>query len=179
MGEQQQTKNTAGLDGSEAGLAGFARRIVTTTKPRLAIENRSATGLTLSLAQGLHDNGFGKLITCDADAGRCAQLRKEIAAAGFSSSASIAVEVRNQFAQEGRLESNIDLLFTSTNHVQVVQHFLPNINPCGLILLLANESEYKQVREFALAMDKEGIISAVFLPETLKLIMAQKRSGRK
>jgi len=177
MGEQQQTKSMAGLDSSEAGLAGFVRRIVTTTKPRLAIENRSDTGLTLSLAQGLRDNGFGKLITCDADAGRCAQLRKEIEAAGFP--ASITVEVRNQFAQESRLESNIDLLFTSTNHVQVVQHFLPNINPCGLILLLANESEYKQVREFALAMDKEGMISAVFLPETLKLVMAQKRSGRK
>lgn len=159
------------------GLAHFVRRVVTTTKPRLVVENRSGTGFTFPLVQGLNDNGFGRLIVFDRDTENCAQIEKEITNAGFSHSASL--EIRNESALQSRIEGPIDLLLCSTDHEQVVRHLLAQINPVGLILLHAGENEYQQVREIALRLDKEGVISTVVLPEGRRLVMAQKRSGRR
>jgi len=159
------------------GVANFVRRVVTTTKPRLTVEQRSETGFTLALAQGLNDNDFGRLIACDRDGARSAQISKEIASAGFSSS--ISVEVRSQSAAESKFEGSIDLLVCSTDHEQVVRRLLPQINPFGIVLLHAGEGEYEQVREFALGLDKEGTASVVILPEQRRLVIAQRRSGRK
>jgi len=160
-----------------AGVASFARRVVTTAKPRLAVEQRSETGFTLALAQGLNDNRFGRLIACDRDEARSAQISKEIASAGFSPS--ISIEVRSQSATESTFEGSIDLLVCSVDHEQVVRRLLPQINPFGLILLDAGTGEFAALREFALGLDKEGVVSVVLLPATLKLVMAQRRCGRK
>jgi len=180
MTEQQRKRS--GSDSADYGteLGNFVQRIVTTIKPRLAVEDRGDDGFTLALARGLSENGFGKLITCDSDATRCAQVQQEVAAAGFTA----LVEVRNQPVLESKIEGNIDLLFSSTNYSsanyeQVVQRFLPQINPFGLLLLHTSEGDYEKAREFALRLDREGILSVVLLPANLKLVMAQKRSGRK
>jgi len=175
MTEQQRKRS--GSDSADYGteLGNFVRRIVTTIKPRVAVEDRGDAGFTLALAQGLSENGFGKLIACDSDATRCAQVQQEVAAAGLTA----LVEVRNQSVLESRIEGNIDLLFCSANYEQVVQRFLPQINPFGLLLLHTSGGDYEKAREFALRLDREGILSVVLLPANLKLVMAQKRSGRR
>ncbi len=159
------------------GVANFVRRVVTTTKPRLAVEQRSETGFTFALAQGLNDNGFGRLIACDRDEARSAQISKEIASVGFSSS--ILVDVRSQSATESKFEGSVDLLVCSVDHEQVVRRLLQQINPFGIVLLHAGKGDFAALREFALDLDKEGVVSVVLLPATLKLVLAQRRGGRK
>src|ERR1700756_3882887 len=46
----------------------FLKNIVTTAKPELIVETGSFMGVsTLWLAQGLKENGFGKIISCEYD----------------------------------------------------------------------------------------------------------------
>src|SRR5260370_12109590 len=84
MTEQQRKRS--GSDSADYGteLGNFVQRIVTTVKPRLAVEDCGDIRFTLALAQGLSENGFGKLIACDSDATRCAQVQQEVAAAGLT-----------------------------------------------------------------------------------------------
>jgi hypothetical protein len=178
--EQNHMRKGRGLTCSEGiatvGLADFVRRVVTTIKPRLAVENRAESGFSLALAQGLNDNGFGRLIVCDPDVQRCLLFKKEIPGLGLSPAVSF--EVHNQSALETKVDGAIDLLVCSTDHEQAVRHLLGQINPFGLVLLFANEANYDRVRQLAITMDREGIFSVVLLPANRKLIMAQKRSGR-
>jgi hypothetical protein len=160
-----------------AATPDFVRRVVTTIKPRLAVENRSEIGLTLPLLQGLNENSFGRLIVCGSDAEACAALRKETA--GFDVSPSVSVDLRDQSALKSQVDGVVDLLVCTDDHEQVVRHLLPQVNPFGLILLHAGAGEYGAMREFLFRAEKEGILSVVELPETLRLGMAQKRSGRK
>jgi hypothetical protein len=60
-----------------------------------------------------------------------------------------------------------------------VRHFLPQINPNGLILMHDASSHLKTVREAAKRMEDEGLVSVVFLPTPRGLVIAQKRAGRK
>ena len=160
-----------------AGVADFVRRVVTTAKPRLTVEQRSEAGFTLALLQGLNDNGYGKLIVCNRDAEKFALIKKETT--DFEISPSVSIEIRNQSAAGSKFEGSIDLLVCSMDHEQVVRHLLPQINPCGLILLHAAEGDFAAMREFALGLDKKGVVSVVLLPATLKLVMAQSRGARK
>jgi len=60
---------------------------------------------------------------------------------------------------------------------QEVRHFLPQINPNGLILMHDASSQMKTVREAALRLEQEGLISVVLLPTPRGLVVAQKREG--
>jgi predicted O-methyltransferase YrrM len=60
-----------------------------------------------------------------------------------------------------------------------VRHFLPQINPNGLILMHDASSHLKTVRTAAQRMEAEGLLSVVFLPTPRGLVIAQKREGRK
>jgi hypothetical protein len=62
---------------------------------------------------------------------------------------------------------------------QEVRRFLPQINPFGLILMHDASSHLKQVREAALKLEREGLISVVLLPTPRGLVVAQKREGRR
>jgi hypothetical protein len=53
------------------------------------------------------------------------------------------------------------------------------VDPRGLILIHDASSQYKVVREFALRMEQEGLISSVLLSTPRGLVIAQKREGRK
>jgi hypothetical protein len=53
------------------------------------------------------------------------------------------------------------------------------MNPYGLILMHDASSHLKQVREAALKLESEGLISLVFLPTPRGLVVAQKRQDRK
>jgi hypothetical protein len=61
---------------------------------------------------------------------------------------------------------------------QEVRHFLPQMNPYGLILMHDASSAMRTVREAALRLEQEGLISVVLLPTPRGLVVAQKREGR-
>jgi hypothetical protein len=170
-------ESTRGEQLITSGAHDFVRRVVTTIKPRLAIENRAGVGLTVSLLQGLKDNGFGKLVICGANAAKCSLAKNEIA--DIELPASVTFELRSQPALESKFEGAIDLLVCSVDHEKVSRYLLPEINPSGVLILYAGEGEYKAMRDGVSRMEKEEIISVVRLPESLRVLMAQTRSGRK
>ena len=59
-----------------------------------------------------------------------------------------------------------------------VRRYLPQIRSTGLILLHDASSHLKVVREAAMALEREGLVSAIFLPTPRGLVLAQKREGR-
>jgi hypothetical protein len=80
------------------------------------------------------------------------------------------------------VDRRIDLLFCDSDapiRGQEVRHFLPQVNPYGLILMHDASSSMKTVREAALQLEQEGLISVVLLPTPRGLVVAQKRQGRK
>jgi hypothetical protein len=60
-----------------------------------------------------------------------------------------------------------------------VKRFLPQINPQGLILMHDASSHLKTVRDAALKMEAEGLLSVILLPTPRGLVVAQKREGRR
>jgi hypothetical protein len=52
------------------------------------------------------------------------------------------------------------------------------MNPNGVILMHDASSHLKVVREAALKMEREGLISVVLLPTPRGLVIAQPRAGR-
>jgi hypothetical protein len=52
------------------------------------------------------------------------------------------------------------------------------MNPYGIILLHDASSAMKTVREAALRLEAEGLLSVLLLPTPRGLVMAQKRAGR-
>jgi hypothetical protein len=52
------------------------------------------------------------------------------------------------------------------------------MNPYGIILLHDASSAMKTVREAALHLEAEGLLSVLLLPTPRGLAMAQKRAGR-
>jgi hypothetical protein len=62
---------------------------------------------------------------------------------------------------------------------QEIRRFLPQISPYGLILMHDASSHLKIVREAALKLEHDGLISAVLLPTPRGLVVAQKRESRK
>ena len=52
------------------------------------------------------------------------------------------------------------------------------MNPNGVILMHDSSSHLKTVRQAALRLEQEGLISAVFLPTPRGLVIAQKKEAR-
>jgi predicted O-methyltransferase YrrM len=80
-----------------------------------------------------------------------------------------------------KVEGRIDLLFSDSDaplREQEVRKFLPQMNPHGLILMHDASSLMKTVREAALKLEAEGLISVILLPTPRGLVVAQKREGR-
>ena len=92
------------------------------------------------------------------------------------------IDFRCESSLETRVAGMIDVLFCDSLpelREPEVRHFLPQINPNGLILMHDASSHLKTVREAAKRMEDEGLISVVFLPTPRGLVIAQKRAGRK
>ena len=80
-----------------------------------------------------------------------------------------------------KVEGTIDLLFCDSDaplREQEVRKFLQQMNPHGLILMHDASSLMKTVREAALKLEAEGLISVLLLPTPRGLVVAQKREGR-
>lgn len=157
----------------------FLRTLVTTTKPELIVETGSFMGVsTLWLAQGLKENGFGKIVSCEYDPVVFAKAQEKV----NHSAVKDWIDLRNESSLEMKVDGRIDLLFSDSDmpiREQEVRRYLPQLNPQGLILMHDASSHLAQVRDAALKLEREGLISVVLLPTPRGLVVAQKREGRK
>ncbi len=164
---------------AEVEVLEFLRTLITTAKPALVVETGSFLGVsTLWIAEGLKQNGFGRIISCEFDPLVFAQAKEKIAASGLAEW----IELRNESSLEMKIPGTIDLFFSDSDmpvREQEVKRFLPQINPQGLILMHDASSHLKIVRDAAFKMEAEGLLSVVMLPTPRGLVVAQKREGRK
>jgi predicted O-methyltransferase YrrM len=164
---------------AEVEVLEFLRTLVTTTKPELVVETGTFMGVsTLWIAEALRLNGFGRIVSCEYDAKVFAVARQKVEASEFRD----LIDLRNESSMEMKVEGNIDLFFSDSDmpiREQEVRRYLPQISPFGVILMHDASSHLKQVREAALKLEREGLISVVMLPTPRGLVVAQKREGRK
>ena len=164
---------------AEAEVLEFLRSLITTVKPELVVETGAFLGVsTLWIADGLKQNGFGKIISCELDPVVFTKAQEKIASSGLSEW----IELRNESSLEMKVDGTIDLLFSDSDmpiREPEVKRFLPQMNPQGLILMHDASSHLKVVREAALKMEAEGLLSVILLPTPRGLVMAQKREGRR
>jgi len=164
---------------AEVEVLDFLKSIVTTIKPELVVETGTFSGLsTLRIAEGLKANGVGKVITCEYDAKVFAAAQQRFASSGLGQW----IDARNESSLEMKVDGRIDMLFCDSDapiREQEVRHFLPQVNPYGLVLMHDASSSMKTVREAALRLEQEGLLSVLLLPTPRGLVLAQKREGRK
>ncbi|HEX9112523.1 MAG TPA: CmcI family methyltransferase, partial [Terriglobales bacterium] len=164
---------------AEAEVLEFLRTVVTTIKPELVVETGTFSGIsTLWIAEGLKANGRGRVVTCEFDLKVYESAKARIAASGLAEW----IELRHQSSLDMKVEGTIDLFFSDSDvpiREQEIRRFLPQINPFGLILMHDASSHLKIVREAALKLEGEGLISVVLLRTPRGLVVAQKRDGRR
>jgi len=164
---------------AEVEVLEFLRTLITTLKPQLVVETGTFLAVsTLWIAEGLKANGFGKVVTCEFDPEVFAKAKEKIDASGLGEW----IEYRNQSSMEIKVDGTIDLLYSDSDmplREQEVRRFLSQMNPYGVILMHDASSHLKTVREAALKLECEGLISVVLLPTPRGLVVAQKREGRK
>jgi len=163
---------------AEVEVLDFLKAIVTTIKPELVVETGTFSGLsTLRIAEGLKANGLGRVITCEYDTKVFAAAKQRFASSGLAQW----IDARNESSLEMKVDGQIDLLFCDSDapiREQEVRRFLPQMNPFGLILMHDASSAMKTVREAALRLETEGLLSVLLLPTPRGLVVAQKRAGR-
>ena len=164
---------------AEVEVLDFLKTLVTTIKPELVVETGTFSGLsTLRIAEGLKANGFGRVITCEFDPKVFAAAKLRFKASGLAQW----IEARNESSLEMIIDGRIDLLFCDSDtpiREQEVRRFLPQVNPYGLILMHDASSSMRVVREAALRLESECLLSVLLLPTPRGLVVAQKREGRK
>jgi predicted O-methyltransferase YrrM/prolipoprotein diacylglyceryltransferase len=163
---------------AEVEVLDFLKTLVSTIKPELVVETGTFLGSsTLRIAEGLKENGFGRVITCEADPKVFEEAKKRFLASGLADW----IQLRNESSLEMKIEGRIDLLYCDSDlplREQEVRRFLPQMNPNGLILMHDASSALKTVRGGAKNLEREGLLSVVFLPTPRGLVVAQKREGR-
>ena len=108
------------------------------------------------MAEGLKQNGQGKIITCEPDKEVFAKAKEKIEASGLKKF----IDFRCESSLETRVAGIIDVRFCDSLpelRDPEVRHFLPLIN-----LMHDASSHLKTVREGAKRMEDEGLISVVF-----------------
>jgi len=163
---------------AEVEVLEFLAALVTTIKPKLVVETGSFLGVSTEwIARGLERNGFGRVISCEYDPVVFAKAKEKV----DGSLLQRWIELRNESSLEMKVEGTIDLLFSDSDmpiREQEVKRFLPQMNPNGIILMHDASSHLKTVRDAALKMEREGLISVVLLPTPRGLVVAQSRAGR-
>jgi prolipoprotein diacylglyceryltransferase/predicted O-methyltransferase YrrM len=164
---------------AEVEVLDFLKCLMTTVKPNLVVETGTFLAVsTLYMAEGLKQNGSGRIITCEPDPEVFAKARENIEASGLKKW----IDCRCQSSLDLKVTGTIDVLFCDSLpelREPEVRHFLPQINPNGLILMHDASSHLKTVREAALRLEQEGLISVVLLPTPRGLVIAQRKEGRK
>lgn len=163
---------------AEVEVLDFLRTVVTTTKPELVVETGTFSGLsTLRIAEGLKRNGIGRVITCEWDKKVFDAAKKRFTESGLGDW----IDARNESSLELHVPGRIDLLFCDSDpdlREREVRRFLPQMKPYGLILIHDASSRMKSVREGALRLEAEGLVSVLLLSTPRGLVVAQKREGR-
>jgi predicted O-methyltransferase YrrM len=169
---------------AEVEVLEFIATLVTTIKPRLVVETGSFLGVSTEwIARGLERNGAlpdgksAKVISCEYDPVVYAKAKARIEASPLSPW----IELRNESSLEMKVDGTIDLFFSDSDmpiREAEVKRFLPQINPHGIILMHDASSHLKVVRDAALKMEAEGLISIILLPTPRGLVLAQPRIGR-
>jgi predicted O-methyltransferase YrrM len=163
---------------AEVEVLDFLKAIVNTIKPELVVETGTFSGLsTLRIAEGLQQNNLGRVITCEWDKKVYDAARKRFAESGLGKW----IDARNESSLKMKVDGQIDMLFCDSDpelREQEVRHFLPQMNPYGVILIHDASSHIKSVREGALRLEAEGLLSVLLLPTPRGLVIAQKREGR-
>lgn len=163
---------------AEVEVLDFLKALVITLKPELVVETGTFSGLsTLRIAEGLKENGVGKIITCEYDAKVFAAASERFQSSGLAPW----IEARNESSLEMAVPGRIDLLFCDSEtsiREQEVRRFLPQISLYGVIVMHDASSSMNAVREAALKMEREGLLSVLLLPTPRGLVLAQKRQGR-
>src|SRR5262249_26074302 len=153
------------------------RTLVMTVKPELIVETGSFSGVsTIWFAEGLKVNGFGRIISCEYDPKVFAVARERV----DRSAVADYIDLRNESSLEMKVNGQIDIFFSDSDiaiREQEVRRFLPQINPYGIILIHDASSHLSVVRDAALKMEQEGLISVVLMPTPRGLVVAQKRAG--
>jgi prolipoprotein diacylglyceryl transferase len=164
---------------AEVEVLEFLKCLMTTVKPNLVVETGTFLGVsTIYMAEGLKRNGFGKIITCEPDAEVFSKAKEKIDASGLKKW----IEQRREASLKVKVSGTIDVLFCDSLpelREPEVRYFLPQVNPNGLILMHDSSSHLKTVREAALRLENEGLISVVLLPTPRGLVIAQKKEGRR
>jgi len=164
---------------AEVEVLEFLRTLVTTIKPNLVVETGTFLGVsTLWIAEALRLNGFGRIVSCEYDPEVFAAAKEKIDQSEFRD----LIDLRNESSLEMKVDGAIDLFFSDSDmpiREQEVRRYLPQISPFGVILMHDASSHLKQVRQAALKLEAEGLISIVLLPTPRGLVVAQKRQGRR
>jgi prolipoprotein diacylglyceryl transferase len=163
---------------AEVEVLDFLKSLVTAVKPELVVETGTFSGLsTLRIAEGLRENGRGKIITCEFDPEVYALAVKRFESSELASW----IDARNESSLEMHVAGQIDFLFCDSEtsiREQEVRRFLPQMSPYGIIVMHDASSAMRTVREGALRLEEEGLVSVLLLPTPRGLVLAQKRSGR-
>jgi len=164
---------------AEAEVLEFLRTLVTTVKPNLIVETGSFLGVsTVWMAEGLRQNGFGRIVSCEFDPVVFAKAQEKVAASGLAEW----IDLRNGSSLQLDVPGQIDLFFSDSDldiREQEVRRFLPQISANGLILMHDASSHPGTVRNAALRLEEQGLISVILMPTPRGLAVAQKREGRK
>ena len=162
---------------AEVEVLDFLKALVVALKPNLVVETGTFMGVsTLAIAEGLKQNGFGRVITVEFDPKVFAKAEERFAASGLAAW----IDARNHSSLDLKVDGTIDLLFSDSGiniRDSEVRRLLPQISPHGLILIHDASSHQKVVREAALRLEAEGLLSVVLMPTPRGLVLAQKRSS--
>ena len=163
---------------SELEVLDFLKALVVTIKPRLIVETGTFLGYgTIKMAEGLKENGFGKIITIEYDPAIFAKAKERIDASGLAKW----IDNRSGSSLDARIDGTIDFLYSDSEmkiREQEIRKFLPQLDPRGLIAVHDASSHFAIVREAAKRLEQEGLISVVLLSTPRGLVLAQKREGR-
>lgn len=150
--------------------------LVTTLKPELVVETGSFLGVSTEwIARGLERNGRGKVVSCEFDPVVYMRAKERLAGSPLERW----MDLRNESSLEMAVEGRIDLLFSDSDpelREAEVKRFLPQMNPHGLIVIHDASSHLKTVREAALKLEREGLLSVLLLPTPRGLVLAQPKS---
>lgn len=163
---------------TELEVIDFLKALVIAMKPQLIVETGTFLAYsTLKMAEGLRENGFGKIITIEYDPDIFAKAKERIDSSGLASW----IDNRNVSSLESQVDGTIDLLFSDSHRTirgKEIRRWLPQIEARGLILIHDTSPHFEVVRETVLQLEREGLLSIVMLPTPRGLVIAQKREGR-
>ena len=164
---------------TEVEVLEFLKTLVTMIKPKLVLETGTFLGHgTVKLAEGIKENGFGKVITIETDPAIQATAKQRFEDLGLTPW----IESRLESSLETRIEGSIDLFYSDShlaNREAEIRRLLPQLDPRGLLVIHDASSHFKIVREAALRLEQEGLISMVMLPTPRGVVVAERREGRK